>query len=113
MEVPPPARDAVTRAEDDGAAPDDAPRGEEAGCDPAGLAAAEGREGVQPRPGRGDSRGGGGLPRQVEIGGQEERRGEEEEGQGLARAGVEGDGEHGQRGGGDGGCFLDLLVWGG
>lgn len=99
MQIHPPARQAIRRAQPNGRASHHAA---DAQLCPKGLSPAQGQQRVQAGPGGGEACAGGGVARQVEVGREEEGWGEEREGQGLEGTGVEGGDEGCEEGGGQG-----------
>lgn len=99
MQIHPPARHAIRRAQ-----PNRCPAHHAANAElcPQPLPSAQGQQRVQAGPGGGEARAGGGVAGEVEIGTEEEGWGEEREGQGLEGAGVEGRDEGCEEGGGEG-----------
>lgn len=107
MQIYPTARHAIGGAQPDGGAAHDAA---DAQLCAQGLAPAEGEQGVEAGPCGGEARAGGWVAGEVEVGGEEQRWGEEGEGEGLEGAGVEGGDEGCEEGGGEGGCLVLLAV---
>lgn len=100
-EIHPPSRHGIRGAQAHGGAADDPPDAQLAA---EALAAAQGEECVQAGPGGGEARAAGLVAGEVEVRGEEQRRGEEEEGEGLDGAAVEGGDERCEEGRGEGVC---------